>query len=180
MKIKNWASCIPEELRKVDFMAIHPFERIVWPRKLGSPFLKGVKGPGGIGESVERAEGEKIYGGGTGRKRPRRAVAPTSMTTQVSVSKPSNAATPNPTTTSATVSQQPQPAPLQIQPPSSQQLATQQKRIDDRTIITAAGGISALGPSPLTETLSPQTGLSFILFSLNYSFDFLTSNSQSI
>jgi len=36
-------------------MPVYPFEKIIWPRKVGSPFLvgrggvmKGVKGPGGI------------------------------------------------------------------------------------------------------------------------------------
>lgn len=56
------------------------------PRRVGSPFApagmgvgggaKGRKGgrlPGGIGDAVERADGEKIEGGGTGRKRPKKS-----------------------------------------------------------------------------------------------------------
>ncbi|KAF8548751.1 hypothetical protein OG21DRAFT_1422510 [Imleria badia] len=75
VKIKNWASCIPEEVRKKDeFMPIYGFERVVYPGKVPSPFVGGgaVKGPGGIGEPLEKAEGEKMEGGGTGRKRTRR------------------------------------------------------------------------------------------------------------
>ncbi|KDQ17463.1 hypothetical protein BOTBODRAFT_29646 [Botryobasidium botryosum FD-172 SS1] len=139
VKIKNWASCIPEDLRKADFMAIHPFEAIVWPRKLGSPFLKGVKGPGGIGDSTEKAEGEKILGGGTGRKRPRRAAA---------ASTPAAPAA-NPSANIATEPiLQSQPLPPQAMP---------QRRTDERTIVTAAGGLPALGPNPLMETLPHET-----------------------
>jgi len=141
VKIKNWASCIPEDLRKADFMAIHPFERIVWPRKLGSPFLKGIKGPGGIGDSIERAEGEKILGGGTGRKRPRRAAA-----TSTPITPTSHIAPHNPITTGHTA--QPQPPHSQVMP---------QKRADDRTIIAVAGGLPALGPNPSMETLPLET-----------------------
>ena len=61
MRIKNWNSCVPEEVRKsTEFMPIYPFERMVFPRRFVSPFLTKLKGsklrfPGGIGESVERA-----------------------------------------------------------------------------------------------------------------------------
>lgn len=127
-------------------MAIHPFERLVWPRKLGSPFLKGIKGPGGIGESVEKAEGEKIYGGGTGRKKPRRAPAPPTP------------ATPGPAKTSHSSFSHPATAQPPLQPPPLQQAAPQ-RRIHDRTVITAAGGLSALGSSPLLESLPPKTGM---------------------
>ncbi|KAH9920304.1 uncharacterized protein B0H18DRAFT_1024740 [Fomitopsis serialis] len=78
--IKNWNSCVPEEVRKsTEFMPIYPFERSVFPRRFNSPFLTGrVKGPGGIAEAVEKAEGERIEGGGTGRKRPKRSAGATS------------------------------------------------------------------------------------------------------
>lgn len=86
VKIKNWASCIPEEVRKKDeFMPIYAFEKLVYPAKVPSPFVGAtegssgmgggggvVKGSGGIGEPLEKVEGEKTEGGGTGRKRTRR------------------------------------------------------------------------------------------------------------
>ncbi|KIO24919.1 hypothetical protein M407DRAFT_8663 [Tulasnella calospora MUT 4182] len=53
VRIKNWNSCIPDELRKADFMPILPYERTVMPRKVDSPFLHGVKGPGGLMEEDE-------------------------------------------------------------------------------------------------------------------------------
>ncbi|KAH8822762.1 hypothetical protein DL96DRAFT_1619137 [Flagelloscypha sp. PMI_526] len=52
VRIKNWASCIPEEVRKnPDWMPIYPFERAIYPVRLGSPFLKPGgpnKPPGGL------------------------------------------------------------------------------------------------------------------------------------
>ncbi|EIW86165.1 hypothetical protein CONPUDRAFT_140847 [Coniophora puteana RWD-64-598 SS2] len=40
VRIKNWNSCVPEEVRKSDeFMPIAHFERLVYPRKLPSPFI---------------------------------------------------------------------------------------------------------------------------------------------
>ncbi|THG96542.1 hypothetical protein EW026_g5306 [Hermanssonia centrifuga] len=78
VKIKNWNSCVPEEVRKsAEFMPIYPFERPVFPRRFASPFISGkpIKAPGGIGDVIEKAEGEKIEGGGIGRKRPRKNAA---------------------------------------------------------------------------------------------------------
>ncbi|KAH7925669.1 hypothetical protein BV22DRAFT_416009 [Leucogyrophana mollusca] len=85
VRIKNWNSCIPEEVRQnEEFMPIYAFERSVYPMKTTSPFIgKGaVKGPGGIGEPIEKAEGEKIEGGGTGRKRARRNAAGAASTSK--------------------------------------------------------------------------------------------------
>ncbi len=63
VKIKNWNSCIPEEVRKsTEFMPIYPFERTVYPIRYPSPFLiKGskVKGPGGIIPSLEDIPNER-------------------------------------------------------------------------------------------------------------------------
>ena len=49
IKIKNWASCIPEELRKTDFMPIAAFSAIQTLPKRISPFLRGITGPGCLG-----------------------------------------------------------------------------------------------------------------------------------
>jgi chromatin structure-remodeling complex subunit RSC1/2 len=81
VRIKNWSSCVPEEVRKRgDWMPIYPFERMVYPRRFPSPFVRGrgvpvPRGPGGIGDAIERAEGERTEGGGTGRKRARKGGA---------------------------------------------------------------------------------------------------------
>ncbi|KAG6849765.1 hypothetical protein H0H93_005447 [Arthromyces matolae] len=77
VRIKNWNSCVPEEVRKsVDFMPIYPFERNVFPSQVPSPFLsRGVKGPGGLvpAETTEHTandtQAENIVGGRTLRTR---------------------------------------------------------------------------------------------------------------
>ncbi|KAG6854195.1 hypothetical protein C0991_009508 [Blastosporella zonata] len=64
VKIKNWNSCVPEEVRKsTEFMPIYPFERPILPSQFPSPFLgRGVKGPGGVvaaaPETSEHAVGD--------------------------------------------------------------------------------------------------------------------------
>jgi len=152
VKIKNWNSCVPEEVRKsADFMPIYPFERMVFPRRFGSPFLKGarVRGPGGIGESVDRAEGERIEGGGTGRKRTRKAGAPTDISgpskglyVGVGPANVAGAATPLPVVYTA-------------------QPAGSQSRTEDRSIVTAAGGATVLGANANMEKLLAETARHF-------------------
>ncbi|EEB91820.1 hypothetical protein MPER_09761, partial [Moniliophthora perniciosa FA553] len=75
VRIKNWNSCIPEEVRKSEeFMPIYPFERTVYPSRLASPFLtmgKLLKGPGGLIESSDPADVEATDGSG---RKPRRAL----------------------------------------------------------------------------------------------------------
>ena len=51
IRIKNWNSCIPDELRKTDFMSVYPFPSVIKLRRVLSPFLRGVTGPGSIGEA---------------------------------------------------------------------------------------------------------------------------------
>jgi len=75
VRIKNWNSCIPEEMRKQEgWMPIYGFERIVFPRRNASPFLSGggkaaVKGPGGlldepVGDENEGGKSRSRRGGG--------------------------------------------------------------------------------------------------------------------
>jgi len=76
VKIKDWDTCIPEVWKGVglEFMPVYPFEWVVFPRRVGSPFLgkratgpvTGVKGPGGVGGGVEGGDGEKGLGEGVG------------------------------------------------------------------------------------------------------------------
>ncbi|KAH9964614.1 hypothetical protein BC827DRAFT_1188416 [Russula dissimulans] len=151
VKIKNWNSCVPEEVRKsADFMPIYPFERMVFPRRFGSPFLKGnrVRGPGGIGESVDRAEGERIEGGGTGRKRTRKPGAPTD------ISGPSKGlfVGVGPTNVPGAT---PQPVVYPSQPASGQ------PRTEDRSVVTAAGGAAILGTNANLEKLPGETARHF-------------------
>lgn len=49
IKIKNWGACIPEELRKTEFMSVHPFDKGPHAlRLLPSPFKQGIR-PGDRG-----------------------------------------------------------------------------------------------------------------------------------
>ncbi|EIN13357.1 hypothetical protein PUNSTDRAFT_78873 [Punctularia strigosozonata HHB-11173 SS5] len=180
VKIKNWNSCVPEEVRKSDgFMPIYPFERIVYPRRFASPFLQPpapgslggggqAPGPGGLGDPIERAEGEKIEGGGTGRKRSKKASASASATDTYGPSKGLYVGGPLP-------GQQPQ---LPVPAPMLQQVQVQQQRShtpqvqqqqqqaapragDDRSIVGAAGGWGVLGTNASASKLPPETAKLF-------------------
>jgi chromatin structure-remodeling complex subunit RSC1/2 len=158
VRIKNWNSCVPEEVRKSDeFMPIYLFERTVFPRKGPSPFFgKGaVKGPGGIDENVGKDDGDKdkekdlgAAGGAAGsRKRSsRRTTAMEATIKQTTTGNVSSAMTP------------PQ-YPYQSYPLPQQSYTLQNKpQTDsvDRTVITAAGGLAALGNNAFVEKLSPE------------------------
>ncbi len=154
VKIKNWNSCIPEEVRKrEEFMPIYPFERPVVPRTYPSPFAgaQKIKAPGGILDATEKGEGEKTEaaaGVGSGavtpaaatRKRPQRKAAAKAEAERASSVK---AAAPpaQPTTQHAQYAQY-----AQLLPPQ-----------EDRSIYAAAGGVSALN-NATAEELPPETG----------------------
>ncbi|KAF9221270.1 hypothetical protein BS17DRAFT_271837 [Gyrodon lividus] len=152
VKIKNWSSCIPEEVRKnEEFMPIYPFERLVYPTKTGSPFVgKGaVKGPGGIGEPIERAEGERIEGGGTGRKRVKRNPGPEAGSS-ATLTRPTKTGVAVASGSTPTYYQQPPPQqPAQVHKPCSGSGDAK-----DRSMLTAAGNLTV---PPLVEKLLPET-----------------------
>lgn len=133
-------------------MPIYPFERIIYPKRYPSPFLTGITGPGGIAESVERAEGEKIEGSGTGRKRSRRTA--TSYTDYAGPRYGTFVGTPVSIPTS-NVSGDTPPQPTASQIPTAQ---TQQKRTEDRSINSVLGGLANLRNNATVEVLPPETG----------------------
>lgn len=153
-------------------MPIYPFERMVHPRRFGSPFLmqgqggKGgsVKGPGGIGEPVsEKVEGER----GGERKRSKRA-GPPSGTDISGPSKGLYVGVPGATTgystagTSAAAAQYLQHT-QQQQAVTPQQVARAQSSQprqpqEDRSIVTAAGGMAILGSYATVDRLPAETG----------------------
>lgn len=58
-KIKNWNSALPEEIRKHEYaMDLYPDERESL-RRVKSPFVRGIAGPGRIGEAMENEEEEQ-------------------------------------------------------------------------------------------------------------------------
>ncbi|KAF9449324.1 hypothetical protein P691DRAFT_812703 [Macrolepiota fuliginosa MF-IS2] len=157
VKIKNWNSCIPEEVRKsTEFMPIYPFERTVYPIRYPSPFLvKGnkVKGPGGIVASTlddlveadadKRKVTTRKSGGDAGPSKGQ-YVGQSAAQTAVSGS---TAPTPQPQIQQQTVQQYHQ-----------QHHATQPYRAPgpDRSVYTAAGG-ATLGSNIQIEKLPPET-----------------------
>jgi chromatin structure-remodeling complex subunit RSC1/2 len=142
-------------------MPIYPFERPVFPRRFASPFVTGkpIKAPGGIGDAIERPEGEKLEGGGIGRKRTRKNAAGSriDVTDRVGQSKGVYVGPPVQSPTTGATGYQYQGA----QPPQYGRAAMgQQRSIVDRSIMTAAGGAAALGANAITERLPPETGTS--------------------
>lgn len=142
VRIKNWNSCVPEEVRQTpEFMPIYPFERTVYPARLPSPFLakstgkSAAKGPGGIiAGSADQLDGP---GDSEGTKRRTRNDTPLRNT-------PS--APPVPTQYQATHTSY-------IQPYTAPRVAG-----PDRSVVSAAGGLVAIGGPGQVEKLSPETG----------------------
>ena len=186
-KITNWNGCIPEEVRQEsggeggEFMPIYPFEKVIWPKKVGSPFLvgrggsvKGVKGPGGI---VNVPVGNGGDGGGDGdntRKKLRSDGNPgkTQQQQQQQQQQPPPPQPPATTSGMATLQtahavqsqnpyqqfQQPYVQQQQIVNPSQPQAQRSTTLGPDRSIITAAGGIAAIGGPSQVEKLPAETG----------------------
>lgn len=143
VRIKNWNSCIPEEVRKsTEFMPIYPFERTVFPRRFPSPFLtkdKGtIKAPGGIMDISDATEADKP-------KKPRKGATDNGPNKGIYVGGSTQAAT------SVPVVSHYQSQPLQ------QQSLPQRSTVSDRSVITAAGGVAVLGNENI-ERLPPETG----------------------
>lgn len=144
VKIKNWNSCIPEEVRKSEeFMPIYLFERTVFPGKFPSPFLgpKALRGPGGIDENVgkeQEGEKEKEKEGGSPKKR--------------LIKREANSKTPIAGGTSMP-HQYASSSYLQHHP-----IAQSRAQADpvDRSVITAAGGLNNVH----VEKLTPEIGSS--------------------
>jgi chromatin structure-remodeling complex subunit RSC1/2 len=156
VRIKNWNSCVPEEVRKKEeFMPIYPFEKTVMPGRFPSPFIgkgagaSGKKGPGGIladavGAEKGVKEEEKVGGVTEGvRKRPRRAAAAAAEANKGGA----NMATPSSLAT-------------QYQPSSlAQQAQVPGHPRPDRSVVTAAGGLAVLGQGAHIEKLPAETGM---------------------
>lgn len=171
---------MPEEVRKdPEYSPIYPFERPVFPRRYASPFIgdKPIKAPGGIGDVIERAEGEKLEGGGIGRKRTKKntpngiaVMSRSELTDRVGQSRglyvgpPLQASAPNAYQ-------------YQLQQQYSQTPAPQNEAIADRTLMTAAGGVAGLGINVAVERLPAETGMSLCFRKLSL---VLTRSQQNI
>jgi chromatin structure-remodeling complex subunit RSC1/2 len=164
VRIKNWNSCVPEEVRKsAEFMPIYLFERSVYPKRHASPFVSSdsIKGPGGIGDALERGEGERHEGGGIGRKRRKMVSGPGSysnkndftdrlgQTRGLYVGPPIPGAPPP-------IASQLVPSFTQYEPPS---FGPARNEVD-RSIVTTSGGASSLGGQVVADRLPSETGTS--------------------
>lgn len=175
-------------------MPIHPFEAPVFPRRFPSPFLAGGRGTGGLGDSVEKAEGDKHEGGGIGRKRPRKGAGGTTTVNQTDYAGPSRgvyvgpptSATPGVGSTSllsvpltATTSTGTGSTPVyQYQPslagqPQRTMSSQGAKANEDRSMLGAVGGLNVVGAqNVILEKLPPETGaLSVVAMARDYSIE---------
>ncbi|KAG2024033.1 bromeodomain-containing protein [Coprinopsis cinerea AmutBmut pab1-1] len=182
VKIKNWNSCVPEEVRKsVEFMPIYPFERMVYPASLPSPFLSKSGGkitsskfPGGLLPETADADGNQkpIH--------PRREVATASYAlpqqqpprdhyphVHHQTVAPSVPAAPAPVSYYSNAvynlpqHQPPPPQPIVPQPQMHYQAPTPRTQGSDRSIISAAGGLAAIGGQGQVEKLPAETAKHF-------------------
>ena len=106
---------------------------------------------------MEKAEGEKVEGGGTGRKRVRNKPTPSTPALSTGPSKGLyvGVATPGTMVTPAAPAAQPQ----QVYTPSGFVQPMPLRSAEDRSILTAAGGTQTLGSSVVVEKLSPDVGM---------------------
>ena len=139
-------------------MSIYLFERTVFPRRFGSPFIgkETLKGPGGIGYSlVEKTVtdvGDKADINGKGSRRNTGGENGPSKGLCVGPGVQMGASTPT------TQPQSPYPYLYQLQQ-VAQQILHYRAVPEDRSIVSAAGGMIALAGIGHVEKLPPETGL---------------------
>nr|XP_031862624.1 uncharacterized protein CI109_002122 [Kwoniella shandongensis]KAA5529696.1 hypothetical protein CI109_002122 [Kwoniella shandongensis] len=154
VRIKNWNSCIPDDLRQTDFMSVIPFERIIDPPMVKSPFLLGVQGPGFVGEP------RKAPGGGgeedeedeeeRQQKRKERTVRPPAPLPAASYAPPPTV--PGPSRLTAAT-----PTPPIHRPAAPQSVSA----FPTRTIAAIMGGPQVMEQVAIKETLPPDTARLF-------------------
>jgi len=158
-------------------MPIYPFERMVFPKRVASPFMsksaKGaapVKGPGGIDDGAESVSGEKGEGSGAGsgavasaRKRSKRAAAVAAAAATSSAAAANDVGTSAKgvhtpamgTSNTAYTPHQVSHTPQIVQAPHRVQGSTSSK---DRSVVGAIGGLATVGNNASIEKLPPETG----------------------
>lgn len=174
IRIKNWASCIPEELRQTEYMSVVPYDRQLEPVQIRSPFLRGVRNvPGFLAEPKRQpgAEDDEDYDLSP-NARPRRDtrssnmpeamtrgpephVASSSMSTPVQ--RPPYAPPQQPTR--PPMAQTPGPGPAM--PPTHPGIGPSAPSVgmsNAKSIAAAMGGAQAAHNVALVETLPIETG----------------------
>lgn len=163
VRIKNWNSCIPEELRQTDFMAVVNYERQIEPEVVSSPFHRGITGPGFFGEPKGKATEEDDEETAPARSvatmptparpTPRPAPIPAPVATPAPRPAPSQ---PLPTPTPVPV-QNPS-HPMQHRPPISGWTSTPTAPPSARSLGTIFGGSQILDQVAQKDMLPPDTG----------------------
>ncbi|KAF9042166.1 hypothetical protein BJ165DRAFT_1415950 [Panaeolus papilionaceus] len=154
--IKNWNSCIPEEVRqKAEYMPIFPFEKTVYPVLHPSPFIAKVpgkppiKGPGGLKNDPP----EMAVDGDTSKRQRKHENGPTRGAVSGATHYYNNAAYAQ---SQSVYGYQQQPAYNSAVPPS-----TTRPTGPDRSVVFAAGGLNAIGGAGQVEKLPPETAKLF-------------------
>ena len=135
-------------------MSIYLFERTVFPRRFGSPFIgKGaLKGPGGIGDSVVEKTvtyvGDKTKINRRGTQVGKMDLVKGSTSDLVCIRVPVHTTQP----------QSAYPYPYQLQQ-VAQQILHHRAVPEDRSIVSASGGMVAFAGVGHVEKLPPETGL---------------------
>lgn len=163
----EWLTSIPEEVRSSDFMPIETFDKegkkIVVPTRLKSPFLRGVKGPGGLCEEGTINATSTSHSNSTPDVPSTSATAPPKRhytkrgTGEIAQRKAREAAEAQ-AQAAAYAATRPLTMPFQIRPAASVQVTQHQKRkVDDRSVSAAAGGPAYMRDAKV-EVLPAQTG----------------------
>lgn len=158
---------MPEEVRQsTEFMPIYPFERMVYPVRVPSPFLvKGAggasaggktKGPGGI---IQTPHGEVEDDGGRKKGRNEAASGVASVASGSGMRATPSAYTPLATPTYSTSYLNQSTMYTQQYHYQQQQQANQRSAGPDRSVVTAAGGLVAIGGTTQVEKLPQDTGM---------------------
>ena len=151
VRVKNWASCIPEDLRQSDFMNVVMYERQLDPQPYPSPFHRRITGPGFFASPRPAPSGpappdeEAEYVARPPAPTPPRAV----------VNMPGTRLVP-PTATRPVVS----PAPMTAVPRAQTQMPAGVGG-GVRSVVALMGGPQALEQNALREPLHADTGESY-------------------
>lgn len=184
VRVKNWNSCIPDELRQTSYMSVVPYEKLLEPSQFPSPFHYGVRGPGHFGEPRTKAGAEEDDGeeeeedvpkkkeraperttrSGRGEQPP--APAPVPQTAQMhptmAVPRTATMSTPTPGPSRPYAPQtQLQPAahrPLRAPSPlSSAAVHTPPAQVNTRSIAAQMGGQQMMDQTVYRDVLPPET-----------------------
>ncbi|KAK6906505.1 hypothetical protein I203_100490 [Kwoniella mangroviensis CBS 8507] len=188
VRIKNWNSCIPDELRQSEFMSVISYERNIEIPMVKSPFLRGIQGPGFFGEPKKILAGdddgddddEKDRERDKPRRRernkrevqppppainipPQHSPLPTFTPTPAPVQAPTPSPGPSrpPAAPTPTPTTHAQPIHRPPMPPSQSSSTGPPYLYPNRTVAAVMGGSQAMDQAAVKEILPPETARLF-------------------